>query len=150
MSTILLVDDEADVLDVYSELLALMGHDVIRASDGQQALELAWQHRTELELVVTDCVMPRMNGIELCSALARAPEFQGLPIIMHSSSSNPRAPGVQVFLPKSGRLEQFEEVVTRVLNATPRRRQAPCPPRGGPRAPPVMTDSRRGSPTPVP
>ena len=52
MSTILLVDDEAEVLEVYSEVLELMGHNVVRASDGQQALELARQRRPDL--VVTD------------------------------------------------------------------------------------------------
>ncbi|MCY1019746.1 response regulator [Pyxidicoccus sp. MSG2] len=144
MSTILLVDDEAEVLEVYSEVLELMGHDVVRASDGQQALELAHQRRPDL--VVTDWMMPRMNGVMLCSALAQAPEFQGLPIIMHSSSGNPRAPGVQRFLPKTGRLDDFAEGVTRTLTEAQRPRPTAVPTWTGPRAPPRPTpDSRRGS-----
>jgi CheY-like chemotaxis protein len=115
MSTILLVDDEVEVLDVYSEILEMMGHDVIRAHDGAQALELARQRRPDL--VVTDWMMPRMNGVELCGALTGAREFQGLPIIMQSASGNPHVAGVLAFLPKSGELEQFEKVVTRTLAA---------------------------------
>lgn len=142
MSTILLVDDEAEVLEVYSEVLEQMGHDVVRASDGQQALELARQSRPDL--VVTDWMMPRMNGVMLCSALAQGPEFQGLPVIMHSSSGNPRAPGVHRFLPKTGRLEHFEEAVTHTLNAA-RQSQPALPSGAGPRAPPDPAPaSRRG------
>jgi len=136
MSTILLVDDEADVLDIYSELLELMGHHVLRANDGVQALEVARRQRPDL--VVTDWMMPRMNGVELCGALVRVEELQGLPIIMHSSSGNPHAPGVQAFLPKSGELERFEEVVTRTLDTARRRTQPFCPPSTGPRAPPHL------------
>ncbi|WP_158623799.1 response regulator [Corallococcus llansteffanensis] len=119
MSTILLVDDEVEVLDLYSDLLESMGHDVLRASDGMQALEVV--RRRHPDLVVTDRMMPRMNGVELCSALAQVRELRGLPIIMHSSSGNPHAPGVVAFLPKSGDLERFEEVVTRTLDTTRRR-----------------------------
>jgi CheY-like chemotaxis protein len=147
MSTILLVDDEAEVLEVYSEVLELMGHTVVRASDGQQALELARERRPDL--VVTDWMMPRMNGVGLCNALAQAPEFQGLPIIMHSSSGNPEAPGIQSFLPKTGRLEHFEEVVTRTLNNARQKPRTAIAPWAGPGAPPDPTpDSRRGLRTP--
>ncbi|RKG94740.1 response regulator [Corallococcus sp. CA053C] len=129
MSTILLVDDEVDILDVYSDLLESMGHDVLRAGDGLQALEVA--RRRQPDLVVTDRMMPRMNGVELCGALAQVRELRSLPIIMHSSSGDPHAPGVLVFLPKSGDLEQFEEVVTRTLDAARRRsRQARLPSAG--------------------
>jgi CheY-like chemotaxis protein len=118
MSTILLVDDETEILELYSELLELMGHSVLQAHDGEQALEMARQRCPDL--VVTDWMMPRMNGVELCGALARAEGLQDLPIIMHSSSGDPHAPGVLAFLPKSGELEQFEAVVTWTLDNAPR------------------------------
>ncbi|RKH41289.1 response regulator [Corallococcus sicarius] len=129
MITILLVDDEVEVLDVYSDLLESMGHSVLRASDGLQALEVA--RRRHPDLVVTDWMMPRMNGVELCGELVREQELRDLPIIMHSSSGNPHAPGVVAFLPKSGDLERFEEVVTRTLDTTRQRTQQVCPPSAG-------------------
>jgi len=116
MSTVLLVDDEAAILEVYSYVLERMGHRVLRARDGVQALELARSRRPDL--VVTDWMMPRMNGVELCGALTRDEAFQGMPIIMHSASANPQAPGVVAFLPKSGELKPFEEAVTRALGSS--------------------------------
>ena len=63
MSTILLVDDEPDDLALFADVLELMNHRVVRARDGQEALELARARRPDL--VVTDCQMPRMTGGEL-------------------------------------------------------------------------------------
>lgn len=132
MSTILLVDDETEVLDLYSEVLELMGHRILRAPDGAQALEMV--RRWHPDLVVTDWMMPRMNGVELCHALVRAEELRGIPIVMHSGSGDPHAPGVRAFIPKGGNLERFEAVVTRTLAGAPRW-APPCPPRVGPRGP---------------
>jgi CheY-like chemotaxis protein len=127
MSTILLVDDEAAILDLYSYVLELMGHRVLRARDGEQALELAQSQRPDL--VVTDWMMPRMNGVELCGALTQDEAFQGVPIILHSASGNPQAPGVFAFLPKSGELKRFEEAVTQALAASSQGRSG-APPHG--------------------
>ncbi|MBN8227562.1 response regulator [Corallococcus macrosporus] len=119
MSTILLVDDDTEILEILSEVLGLLGHRTLLAQDGEQALALALRERPDL--VVTDCMMPRMTGVELCTALAQVKEFQGLPIIMHSASQNPHAPGVLTFLLKSGDLTRFVEVVTRTLEEARRR-----------------------------
>ncbi len=129
MSTILLVDDEPEILELYSEVLALMGHDILRARDGEQALSVArWRHP---DLVVTDWMMPRMDGVELCSALSRAEELRDIPIVMHSGSGDPHAPGVRAFLPKGSDLEWFEEVVTRVLRMGSRLFRSRGPPGDG-------------------
>ena len=125
MNIILLVDDDAAILHLYSEILELMGHCVLRAYDGEQALALALRKRPDL--VVTDCMMPRMTGIELCAALAQARELQGLPIIMHSASVNPHVPGVLTFLPKDGNIQRFMEAVNQALaSASPTPDQLGC------------------------
>lgn len=113
MSTILLVDDEPELLELYSEVLEAMGHDILFAHDGEQALGMA--RRRHPDLVVTDWMMPRMDGVELCRALSQAEELRDIPVVMHSGSGNPHAPGVRVFLPKGGDLAGFEEAVSRVL-----------------------------------
>lgn len=113
MSTILLADDEFAMLEVYSIILERLGHRVLRAGDGEQALELARSQRPDL--VVTDWMMPRMNGIELRQALSRDEALQGVPVILHSASDAPKTPGFFAFLPKTGELKRFEEAVTRAL-----------------------------------
>ena len=63
--TALLVDDEADLLDIADAFLAELGYTVIRAGDGAQALA-ALEQAGKIDLMVTDIIMPgNMNGIEL-------------------------------------------------------------------------------------
>ena len=128
MSTILLVDDEPELLDLYTEVLELMDHRVLRAHDGREALEIAHERRPDL--VVTDWQMPRMGGFELCQRLVQDEELHDVPIIMHSASSDPHAPGVRAFLSKCSELEEFEAVVNRTLTDSGASSQGPPP--GGP------------------
>jgi CheY-like chemotaxis protein len=123
MSTILLVDDEPELLDLYAEVLELMDHRVLRAHDGSEALEIA--HARRPDLVVTDWQMPRMSGLELCQRLAQDEELHDVPIIMHSAAANPHAPGVSAFLSKCSELAEFEEVVNRTLTASGAQSQGP-------------------------
>lgn len=127
MSTILLVDDEPELLDLYTEVLELMDHRVLRAQDGREALELAHERRPDL--VVTDCQMPRMGGVELCKRLEQDEALHDVPIIMHSAATDPHAPGVKAFLSKCSELSEFEEVVNQTLTGPG------MYPRGPPRGP---------------
>ncbi|HYO64729.1 MAG TPA: response regulator [Archangium sp.] len=129
MSTILLVDDEPELLDLYTEVLELMDHRVLRAHDGREALEIA--HARRPDLVVTDWQMPRMSGVELCQRLVQDEDLHDVPIIMHSAATNPHAPGVTAFLSKCSELSEFEEVVNRALMESGVYPRGP-PPRPGP------------------
>jgi CheY-like chemotaxis protein len=63
--TILLVDDEAVVLDVGKRMLSALGYEVRVAADGPQALEMFERDSESIDLVVLDMVMPNMNGGEV-------------------------------------------------------------------------------------
>jgi two-component system, cell cycle sensor histidine kinase and response regulator CckA len=67
--TILLAEDDPPVREVASEFLAQKGYRVLRAPDGQTALEMARAHAGEIHILVTDIVMPGMTGRELATAL---------------------------------------------------------------------------------
>ena len=67
--TILLAEDDPRVREVLAEVLRLSGYRVLRAADGQAALELAQAHPGEIQVLVTDVVMPGMTGPELAEAL---------------------------------------------------------------------------------
>lgn len=130
MSTILLVDDELEMLDLFTEVLEQMNHHVLGARDGLEALHLA--RRAAPDLVVTDWNMPRMTGLELCHELHADEQLRDIPIILHSSAGNPHAPGVQ-FVPKSCTLEEFEALVSRLLaSAYPRQEAHPSQESCGP------------------
>ena len=63
--TVLIADDEDSVRKLVMAVLATNGYTVLEARDGQEALELYNQQRSRVDLVLTDVVMPRMNGFEL-------------------------------------------------------------------------------------
>ena len=61
------------------ELLEQSGYTVLEASDGLEALEIAWQHKGPIHLLLTDVVMPRMSGPALAKpAAALHPELKVL------------------------------------------------------------------------
>ena len=63
-TNVLIADDDLQLLDLITLNLELEGYDVLRASDGRQALERIEQHH--LDLVLLDVVMPRMSGFAVC------------------------------------------------------------------------------------
>ena len=67
--TVLLAEDDPSVRAVVSEVLSQKGYRVLRAPDGQAALEMARGQPGEIDLLVTDIVMPGMTGRELAEAL---------------------------------------------------------------------------------
>jgi two-component system, cell cycle sensor histidine kinase and response regulator CckA len=70
--TILLSEDEQDVREVTREFLESGGYTVIEARDGMEALRLAEQHTGEIDLLLTDMIMPGMTGQELAARLKKA------------------------------------------------------------------------------
>jgi CheY-like chemotaxis protein len=69
-STILVVDDEIPLRDYMARVMAGDGYCVLTAGDGIEALTLLESSRSRVDLVITDVVMPRMNGPELAAQLA--------------------------------------------------------------------------------
>lgn len=88
VSTILVVDDESNMRFMLRLILETAGHEVAEAPHGAAALEQARQSRPDL--VVTDLMMPVMNGRELIERLRADPATAGIPIVV--VSANPRAP----------------------------------------------------------
>jgi two-component system alkaline phosphatase synthesis response regulator PhoP len=71
---ILLVDDEADILEFLGYNLAKEGFQILKARNGQKALELASEHKPHL--ILLDIMMPGLDGIETCNQMRRIPGMQ--------------------------------------------------------------------------
>jgi len=76
--TILLVDDEKDILEFVSYNLKKEGYQVKTASNGRDAIEIA--KKTTPHLILLDVMMPGMDGIETCDVLRSMPELEGVMI----------------------------------------------------------------------
>jgi CheY-like chemotaxis protein len=66
---ILLVDDEYEIRDVMKDVLEMLGHEVLEAGNGEEALQLYETHRDRIDLVILDMVMPGMGGGEVFDRL---------------------------------------------------------------------------------
>ncbi|MDX9720467.1 MAG: response regulator [Myxococcota bacterium] len=77
--TVLLVEDEPSILKLACRVLSRQGYQVLAASTPEQALALAQAHQGKLDLLLTDVIMPEMNGRELATRLqARYPGLRKL------------------------------------------------------------------------
>lgn len=69
--TILLVDDDTDVLEIAQEMLVRLGFDVYAASRGNEALEWIRSHKGPVAAALLDLAMPEMSGDEVARELQR-------------------------------------------------------------------------------
>jgi two-component system alkaline phosphatase synthesis response regulator PhoP len=86
--TILLVDDEEDLLDLLSYALQREGFDVLTARDGAEALRVARKERPDL--IVLDIMMPNVDGLEACQRLREDAGLRLTPILMLTARSEER------------------------------------------------------------
>jgi DNA-binding response OmpR family regulator len=68
-STVLLVEDQKEIADIYTAALNEQGYNVLSYSDGSQALELIEKQPDEIDMLVTDIVLPGVSGISLAHKL---------------------------------------------------------------------------------
>ncbi|MEI6337925.1 MAG: response regulator transcription factor [Verrucomicrobiota bacterium] len=94
--TVLIVEDEADVVDLLRYNLSKAGFSVLIAKDGLQGLEMARKNRPDI--IVLDIMLPGMDGYAVCKALKKDPGTESLPIVMLTAKSelNERVHGLEI------------------------------------------------------
>ena len=81
---ILVADDDALIRNLVTLLLQQDGYTVLSAADGREGLELSRRYPGSIELVITDMMMPRMNGTDLCAHLRE--ERPGIKVLVMSGA----------------------------------------------------------------
>lgn len=79
---ILVVDDEANIVDILEENLSREGYTILKAYEGASALQIALDEQPDL--ILLDCMLPRMDGFEVCK---RIRQKSSVPIIMLTAKS---------------------------------------------------------------
>jgi CheY-like chemotaxis protein len=124
MARILVADDAPAVLEVLDDVLALEGHEVLRATSGQEAVRKF--EECSPELVVLDIMMPDMDGLVVLDAIRRTDGDVPV-ILMTGLVGDPLARKVAheravSFFEKGSGLDCFLQVVNETLNASPKAR----------------------------
>jgi CheY-like chemotaxis protein len=117
---ILSVDDKAENLYMLEALLRGHGHHVDSASDGLRALQLAGAH--PYDLIISDILMPRMDGFQLCRELKKDDHFRDIPFVFYTATyTDPRdaafalSLGADRFLVKPLEPEVFIKTIQEVV-----------------------------------
>ncbi|MDR2333108.1 response regulator [Diaphorobacter ruginosibacter] len=119
MPSILAVDDSPSMRKMVSFTLTGAGYQVVEAVDGQDALEKAETH--DIDLVLADQNMPRLDGIGLTRKLREHPKFKSTPILILTTESSEqmkqagRAAGATGWLVKPFDPNRLIEVIQKVL-----------------------------------
>jgi len=116
MPSILIAEDEFSIATLLHDILADEGYTVVLARNGQEALELLGT--THPALVLTDVMMPILDGFALCRAIQADPAHQALPVIIMSAIVDPpAADGCRAigFLKKPFDLQHVVDTINNVI-----------------------------------
>lgn len=115
MATILIVDDERPLRDLLAAIFSSSGYRVVEAGDGRRALELAAAEHPDA--VISDVMMPLMNGVELCRRLKADQRTRDVPVVLMSAvdESRTKGAGADAFVAKPFDIDDLERLVGKLL-----------------------------------
>lgn len=122
MANILVAEDDPNILALLASFLGGLGHHVVTAQDGQEALDLLGS--VKVDLLITDVMMPRMNGYQLVHAVTTERHDIATPkIIILTSRSEPAdikrglTVGADVYIPKPFDIQEMANQVAELLSS---------------------------------
>ena len=116
MTTVLVIEDEPAIANLVRDILCDEGYEVVTAPDGLRGLTSA--RAVKPDLVVSDYMMPGLDGKGLALAMQQDPELAAIPLILMSAAVVPTVVGqVVAFLHKPFDLDELVAVVQRCLGA---------------------------------
>ncbi|MFZ0132200.1 MAG: response regulator, partial [Desulfobacterales bacterium] len=121
--TVLLVDDEEMVVDIGARMIEKMGYDVLSTRKGAEALALYAKHKTRIDLVVLDLIMPGMGGSDTFDGLMKIDP--GVKVLLSSGycidgqAREILNRGCRGFIQKPYNLEALSQKINEILSARP-------------------------------
>jgi DNA-binding response OmpR family regulator len=124
--SLVVADDDSDILRLLARRLSRRGHRVVTAADGKAALDAV--HRTKPDAVVLDRLMPAMSGEEVCAALKSDERTAAIPVVLLSAQASEReivegfGVGADDYLTKPFDLDELDERLRRLVASAEGRR----------------------------
>ena len=118
---VLVVDDDPDVRAIATGTVSALGYGVVSADCAETALELTQLHRPDL--VLSDALMPRVDGRELCQRIKKDPELSSTPVVIMSAiyksgryqAEARKTFGADAMIAKPLRVAQLSQVLQAIL-----------------------------------
>ncbi len=117
MAKILVVDDEDSLAEMIGMLIEDLGYEPLYAYNGHEALKCLAQEQQLPDLIISDVMMPQMNGLELVRTLKKHPIYQTIPIILMSAAGAPAEFAQAItFIHKPFDLDLLGDMIERCLD----------------------------------
>ena len=118
---ILIIDDHYDSTMLLKRQLSAIGYDTVGASNGLEALDLIAQEHPDL--IISDIMMPGMDGFRLCSTIKQDPALRAIPFILYTAAyTDPQdeqlalSIGASRFLVRPLSSKEWQKVISEVIN----------------------------------
>ena len=119
--TIMVVDDDANIVAMVSQILTELGYHVISAASGREALSLSEQHANTIDMVLTDIIMPEMNGTDFVRMMRqKRPTLKALYMSGYGTQAAAQIGVLEpntIFLQKPFGSETLTQCIRKVLDA---------------------------------
>jgi len=115
---VVIADDEVHVANLIERILKPFGVEVVKTYDGEEAWRAVLERRRRV--LVTDVMMPKLRGDELCRRVKASPETAGVAVLIVSSQTARSVveAGADAFISKPFELDHVEKVFLRLLEAS--------------------------------
>jgi len=117
MATILVVDDETAIRELVQDILEDAGYLVVGAINGREGIAVLKSQA--VDLVISDVMMPVLDGLGLCLAMQQHPTYRNIPLVLVSAAGMPRPKGTcryAAFVSKPFDYDDLVTTVTQVLH----------------------------------
>lgn len=118
--TVMIIEDEADAAELFSEMMRINGFRVIKMFSSAPAIPIIAQEKPDV--ILLDVMMPDISGLEVLRYMRREPELASIPVIILSAKSMPSdiktgiEAGASMYLTKPVGFQDLKQAVEQVLN----------------------------------
>lgn len=120
MARVMVVDDEDVLLEMLAALVEELGHQPLTATNGQEALAILAKAPEPPALILSDVMMPRMNGVELARAVKTHPDYHAVPVLLMSAAFRPPTADIaDYFVHKPFDLDTIADLIERYIDRRP-------------------------------
>lgn len=120
--TVMIIEDEADAAELFSEMMRINGFRVIKMFSSAPAIPIISQEKPDI--ILLDIMMPDISGLEVLRFIRREPELASIPVIIVSAKSMPGdiktgiEAGASIYLTKPVGFQDLKQAVEKVLSDT--------------------------------
>ncbi|MEY2819762.1 MAG: response regulator [Chloroflexota bacterium] len=122
--TVMIIEDEADAAELFSEMMRINGFRVIKMFSSAPAIPIISQEKPDV--ILLDIMMPDISGLEVLRYIRREPDLSAIPVIILSAKSMPGdikiglEAGASMYLTKPVGFQDLKNAVEQVLHTAPK------------------------------